>query len=195
MTIIVYDITFLILFSLFVGFFLYKNRKNLGREGLLFLYRTKWGMRLIERIGGKYKKTLTVLRYLIIPTAYILMIGILYLIFKTTYSYIWDTLLINAIGNSPPIALVIPYFPQLFGLSNFFPPFYFIYFLVAILIVAGVHEFSHGIFMRRYNIRIKSTGIAFLGPILGAFVEQDDKESKESQAPIIFYKNRLNISL
>ena len=57
-----------------------------------------------------------------------------------------------------------------------------IYFVLAILIVATVHEFSHGIFARRWGVRIKSTGFAFLKyfpAILGAFVEQDDKDMNE----------------
>jgi membrane-associated protease RseP (regulator of RpoE activity) len=45
---------------------------------------------------------------------------------------------------------------------------------VSIAVVMIVHEFSHGIFMRLSKTKIKSTGIVFLGPILGAFVEQDD---------------------
>ncbi len=177
----VYDIAFLVLFSLGVAWFLWKNRKNLGKEGILYIYRTKWGMKLIERIGKKYGKTLDALRYLIIPTSYILMIGIIYFIGKTLYYYIWDSLFIEVIGKSPPLALVVPYFPKIFGYENVFPSFYFTYFILAIAIVAVVHEFSHGIFMKRYNIKIKSTGIAFLGPILGAFVEQDEKDMKKAK--------------
>ena len=62
--------------------FLYKNKKSLGKEGILFLYRTKWGMKFIDKVGGKYTKTLNVLRWFILPTSYLLMIGILYLIIK-----------------------------------------------------------------------------------------------------------------
>ena len=177
----IYDVAFLVLFSLGVAWFLWKNRKNLGKEGIFYIYRTKWGMRLIKLVGKKYGKILDALRYLILPTSYILMIGIIYFIGKTLYYYIWDSLFIEVIGKSPPLALVIPYFPKIFGYENVFPPFYFTYFLLAIAIVAIVHEFSHGIFMSRYNIKIKSTGIAFLGPILGAFVEQDEKDMKKAK--------------
>lgn len=181
MEFVIYDVIFLVLFVIFVSIFLYTRRKNLQKEGILFLYRTKWGMRLIDYVGGRYKKTLDALRYIIISLSYILMIGIIYLIIKTVYVYIWDSLFIEVIGKSPPLALVIPYFPKLFGLQDLFPPFYFVYFIIAIAIVAGVHEFSHGIFMKRYGIKIKSTGIAFLGPILGAFVEQDEEDMKKAK--------------
>ena len=82
---------------------------------------------------------------------------------------------ISDLIKAPPVAPLIPYFPKLFGMESFFPNFYFTYFLIAIAIVAFVHEFSHGIFMKLSKIKIKSTGIVFLGPILGAFVEEDKK--------------------
>ena len=97
------------------------------------------------------------------------------------YTYIARPEIVDVI-KAPPIMPLIPYFPQIFGVQSFFPPFYFIYFLVAIIIVAFAHEFAHGIYMRLYKIRIKSTGIAFLGPILGAFVEQDEKDMQKKPA-------------
>jgi len=106
------------------------------------------------------------------------MIGILYLIIDSLWIYITFPE-ITKIIKAPPIAPLIPYFPEIFGVKNLFPPFYFTYFIIALLIVAVVHEFSHGIFMRLAKIRIKSTGFVCLGPILGAFVEQDEKQMKE----------------
>jgi len=46
---------------------------------------------------------------------------------------------------------------------------------IVIFIIIVVHEFSHGIVASAYKIRIKNSGIAFFGPILGAFVEPDEK--------------------
>src|SRR3989344_3286698 len=124
MNFIKYDIILLILIVLFVSLFLYRNRKNLKRDGLLFLYKTKWEIKV------------------------------------------------------PPITPLIPYLPQAFKL-DFLPPFYFIYWIVVLAVIAISHEFAHGIFMRRYNIKIKSTGFGFfpffLPIFLAAFVEQDEK--------------------
>src|SRR3989344_1332356 len=132
MNFIKYDIILLILFVLFVSLFLYRNRKNLKRDGLLFLYKTKWGIKLIDKTEKKF----------------------------------------------PPITPLIPYLPQAFKL-DFLPPFYFIYWIVVLAVIAISHEFAHGIFMRRYNIKIKSTGFGFfpffLPIFLAAFVEQDEK--------------------
>jgi magnesium-transporting ATPase (P-type) len=170
----IYDVVFLALFVLWVSYFLVKNKKTLDREGWMYMYRTQWAVRLINTIGGKYKKTLGSLRYVIVAVGYLLMVGIVYLFGLSVFKYIKDPL-ISEIIKAPPVAPLIPYFPQLFGMDSFFPNFYFTYFLISIAIVAFVHEFSHGIFMKFSKIKIKSTGIVFLGPILGAFVEEDRK--------------------
>ena len=179
---IIIDLVLLFLFMLFLGMFLYINKRNLGTEGGLILYRAQWGVKLINFIGEKYTKTLQFLSYVSIFLGYILMIGILFLIFQTVYIYL--TTPIASVIRAPPVIPLIPYFPQLFGLESFFPPFYFIYFIITIGIVATVHEFSHGIFARHYGIKIKSTGFAFLKyfpAIFGAFVEQDDRQMKRKK--------------
>ncbi len=51
-----------------------------------------------------------------------------------------------------------------------------------------VHEFSHGVVARAHDINVKSSGLAFFGPILGAFVEPDDKELKSKP-----YKSQLSL--
>ncbi len=182
MDFIFYDLILLGIFIIFSVVFLYKNRKKLEREGVLFLYRTQWGVRLIDKVGGKYKKTLKVLSYVSITLSYILMVAVLFLIINTVYVYLTSS--ISETIKAPPIMPLIPYFPQLFGLESMFPPFYFTYFIIAILIVATAHEFSHGIFARRYGVKIKSTGFAFLKyfpAFFGAFVEQDEKQMDKSK--------------
>ncbi|MDD2444541.1 MAG: site-2 protease family protein [Candidatus Nanoarchaeia archaeon] len=168
----IYDIIFLILFTAVVAFFLYKNRKNLARDGWMFLYKTKWGINSMKKFDEKYHKILGYLRYVIVTLGYLLMAIMIYMLLQTVYIYISEPNITDTI-KAPPIAPLIPYFPELFGMESYFPPFYFTYFLVALAIVAIVHEFAHGIYMRYSKTKIKSTGLAFLGPILGAFVEED----------------------
>ena len=173
---VVYDLAFLVLFSLFVAWFLYKRRRTSGfkREGIIFMYRTQFGIDAINYIGANFKKTLHFLKYIIIGLGFVLMAAMVWMLGQTVAIYMLFPEITKLI-KAPPIAPLIPYFPKLFGMESFFPPFYFTYFIVALAIVAIVHEFSHGIFMRLFKIKIKSTGLVFLGPILGAFVEQDDK--------------------
>lgn len=175
MSFIVYDLVFLSLFTLGVIWFLWKKRANLEREGILYLYKTKLGMKVLDYIGKKYQKTLAFMSYLIVIVGYILMIFFTYYMVKVVYVYLVYPQIIQ-VFDGPPLMLLIPYFPQIFGVKEFFPEFYFVYFLIAIAVVAIAHEGFHGIFMRRYGIKIKSTGFGFLGPILAFFVEQDEKD-------------------
>ncbi len=180
MKVIIIDIIFLIVFGVFVSFLLFKNKKKLKQEGALILYRTKIGVRFIDYIGKKFEKQLKIIRGFSISLGYILMLGVVYLIIRTAYIYL--TTQISRSVKAPPVMPLIPYFTEFFGLSELFPPFYFTYFLIAIVIVASVHELSHGIFAKIAKVRIKSTGFAFLKyfPLFfGAFVEQDEKEMKK----------------
>jgi len=176
------DIILLALFVIFVSVFLYRNKKNLKRDGLLYIYRTKWGMNLIDKTGKKYQKTLKVLSYVSITVGYLLMAGILWLFGKLIYVYIAYPAVVKAI-KIPPITPLIPYIDRVVPNLNL-PSFYFIYWIIILAIIAITHEFAHGIFMRRYDIKIKSTGFGFfpffLPVFLAAFVEQDEKSMNKS---------------
>lgn len=173
----IYDITFLVVFTLAVVIFLYKRRSNLKREGPMYLYKTKVGIKLIDYIGTKYKKTLTVLSYFSVICGYILMLGMIYFLYMLLKIYLFQPAYVRQVPVFPLMPLV-PYVPELFKIS-FLPPFYFTYWIIAIAVIAVFHEFSHGIFAKRYGVKIKTTGFGFLGPFLAAFVEPDDKEMEK----------------
>jgi len=177
-----YDLTFLVLFVLFLIIFLYRNKKKVKREmKIAFLYKTQFGVKFIDKFSKKFKTVLIPMQLVIVGVGYILMIGIVWLLIETTYIYFSNFSNIFQYVKAPPLAPLIPYFPKLFGLESIFPPLHFTYFIIAIGIVALTHEFAHGIFARLHNIRIKSTGFLFLGPLLGAFVEQDDKQMEKAK--------------
>lgn len=179
----IYDIALLVIFVVFTSIFLYRRKKNLKREGLLLLYKTSWGIKIINRIGNKYKKTLTVLGYVSIGMGFLLMITMIYVFGKMVWLYVFNANIIQMI-KIPPITPLIPYLPQLFKL-NFLPPFYFTYWIVIIAIVAIAHEFSHGIFAASKKVKIKSTGFGFfpffLPIFLAAFVELDEKKMEKKK--------------
>lgn len=180
MNFILLDIALLIIFLVVAGFFLYKNKSNLKKEGWFLLYKTSWGVKLIDRIGKKYQKTLKIASYISIICGVILMVLVFVTMIQTVYLYL--TTAVAETIRAPPVMPLIPYFPQIFNLQSIFPPFYFIYFIIAILIVATTHEFFHGIFAARYKVKIKSTGFAFLRyfpAFFGAFVEQDENQMKK----------------
>ena len=75
-----YDISFLIIFAIFLIIFFYKNKKNIKIEGIIILYRTSLGMKLMDKVGKKHKKLLNFLGYVCISLGYILMATILTLV-------------------------------------------------------------------------------------------------------------------
>ena len=169
-----YDLTFLIIFTLGVVLFLYKRRGNLKREGVMYLYRTQVGIKFIDYVGNKYKKTLKFLGYLAVISGYILMVSMLYLLGQIAYIYISKPEIVRAI-KIPPLMPLVPYLPSMFKI-DFLPPFYFTYWIIAIAVIAIFHEFAHGVYAKLYGIKVKTTGFGFLGPFLAAFVEPDEKQ-------------------
>jgi membrane-associated protease RseP (regulator of RpoE activity) len=176
-SIYIYDIGFLILFSLFVFLFLRKNRKGLKKEGIMYLYRTRVGIKFIDYVGTKYKRFLTVYAFIGVIVGYLLMASMMWFLWKLLEVYLFNPEIVRAI-KIPPLMPLIPYLPEAFGVS-FLPPFYFTYWIISIAVIALFHEFAHGIIARRYNIRILTTGFGFLGPFLAAFVEPDEKEMED----------------
>jgi membrane-associated protease RseP (regulator of RpoE activity) len=176
---ILYDLTFLVLFTLFVVIFLYKRRKNLKREGLLYLYRTQVGVKFIDWATKKYPRFWKKAEYIVLASGYFLMFAGIWFILKVAYLYITSPYIAKAL-KIPVVMPLIPYLPEIFKI-DFLPPFYFTYWIIIIAIIAIPHEFAHGIFARLNKIGIKSTGFGFLGPFLAAFVEQDDKQMQKAK--------------
>ena len=177
MSFYIYDVSFLVIFSLLVGIFLYKRRHNLKREGIMYLYKTKVGIKFIDYVGTKYKRAISVYGFIGIIVGYLLMVSMIWFLYKLLYIYLFVPEIVRQI-KIPPLMPLIPYLPRAFNI-DFLPPFYFTYWIISIAVIAIFHEFAHGIIARRYNIRILTTGFGFLGPFLAAFVEPDEKEMQE----------------
>ncbi|MEM4703161.1 MAG: site-2 protease family protein [Candidatus Pacearchaeota archaeon] len=173
-----YDLIFLVIFCLFVFFFLRAKRKKIQREGVIFLYKTKLGLRFIDRTAKKFKKILDPLGNISIVSGFTMMVAIFYFLIKSIL------LTIKIPINVPPVLPLFPYIPQAFKLP--LPPFYFTYWIIIIVVIAVTHEFAHGIYSRYNKVKVKSTGFGFLGPFLAAFVEPDEKglEKKKSKAQL-----------
>ena len=186
MNFMIYDLALLILFAIFVSIFLYLRRENLKRDGLLLLYRTKWGIKLINYVGKKFQRTFKALSYISIVLGYFLMAGMIYLFYTILKVYFFSPEIVRAI-KVPPIMPLIPYLPQVFKL-DFLPPFYFLYWIIILAVIAITHEFAHGIFAAYNKIKTKNTGFGFFPfffPVfLAAFVELDEKKmNKQKKFP------------
>ena len=165
---IVYDIIFLIIFAAGLFTFLYSRRKNLKKEGLLLLYKARWGIKLINYVGKKNPKSFRVLSYISIATGYLLMIAMFYLLGRIVYIYATRPDVVQAI-KVPPILPLVPYIDKIVpGLG--LPSFFFTYFIIIIAIIAITHEFAHGIFAAHNNVKIKSTGFGFFPFFLPIFL-------------------------
>jgi len=176
MSFFLYDITFFLIFTAIVVTFLYVKRKNLKRDGVMYLYRTSVGLKIINYLGKKYKRTLTFLSYVSVTLGYILMISMIWLLYQTTKLF-FQPEFVQAV-KIPPLMPLIPYISDIFQVT-WLPPFYFTYWIIVLGIIAITHEGAHGIFARFYNVKIKSTGFGFLGPFMAFFVEQDDKQMQK----------------
>ena len=183
MNIMFWDLGLLVLFVLFSSIFLYKNKKRIKRDGILWLYPTKWGVKLIEKIGKKHRKTLLVLSHISVWVGYILMAVMVYMFAKIVYVYAFHSSALASV-KLPPIAPLIPYLPQIFGL-NWLPPFYFSYWILILAIIAITHEFFHGIFAAAAKVKTKSTGFGFFPyflPVIPlAFVNLDEKKMDKTK--------------
>ena len=146
------------------------RRKHWDLESkILILYRTKWGLKLIEKIAQRYREWVKLLGYIGIGAGYVGLIGISYILIKNLIDLLVKPQAVSGMSLVLP-GINVP------GMGVL--PFW--YWLIAIFIIAIVHEFSHGIVARAHNLPLKSTGFVFLGPIIGAFVEPDEKKMEKS---------------
>src|SRR3990167_7241222 len=174
---LIYDLVFLVAFTLAVVLFLYTHKHNLKREGLLYLYRTRVGLKIIEWTSRKFAWLLRPMQYVVITSGYLLMAFMLWMLVKISYVYLTSPTLARAL-KAPLIFPLIPYLPEIFKL-DFLPPFYFTYWIIVLAIVAITHEFFHGIFAKIAKVKTKTTGFGFfpffLPVFLAAFVNLDEK--------------------
>ena len=166
-----WDLILLVVFYLilYTIFRIYRNKFEVQWK-IFALYKTKIGIQLMDKIAKKFPKTLNILGNISIVIGFLGMGLTIFFLFKSAYNLI-------IIPTGPPgLAPVLPgvNIPGLPTLS-------FWHWIISILIVATIHEFCHGIYSRLINVKIKSTGFAFLGPLLAAFVEPDEKQLEKKK--------------
>jgi len=173
------DFLFAIIFyGAIIIYFLTHRKKFEIQHKIIALYRTKVGLKLMEKLSKVWPGFLRILGIIGIGVGFI---GMGFIFFWLVKGFIY--LLSDPLAK-PILSPVIPGI-RIPGAAIYVP---FWYGIIAIFVVATVHEFSHGVVARLYNIKIKSSGLAFFGPILAAFVEPDEeqlsKESKTAQLSI-----------
>lgn len=152
---------------------IFKRKKFVWHRWLVFyfaMYPTKFGIKFMRKIASRHRKKLYWLGIIGISIGYIGMIIVCYDLIKGIY-----TLLSNP---QMTVGLVLPIKAK----GVFYVPF--IYWIISVMVVMIVHEAGHGIIAMVHKLKIKKTGIAFLGAIIplipAAFVEPDEKKLMRS---------------
>ena len=155
----------IILFYLALALFLVLRRRRLAVQSkIILLYRTTIGIRLMDRLAGKYREWVKLFGYVGIG------IGFVGLVLISALLLIGFAQLFTRPEQPASVSLVLPGV-EVPGLGVL--PFW--HWLIAIFVIAVVHEFGHGIVARAHGIGINWTGLVLIGPIIGAFVEPDEK--------------------
>jgi len=163
---------FVIIFYMAVASFVYLNRKRMQIYfKIVAVYRTNWGIGLMGRISSRYREPVKLLGYIGIGVGFIGMFGIILILLVSVYN-------LFAVPDAPPAitpilpGVHVPGVPE----SLFVP---LIQGVIAILVIAVIHEFSHGVVARAHDVKIKATGPVIFGPFFAAFVEPDEKQMKK----------------
>ncbi len=160
-------IIILVVFGLFVVI----ERKRFDVEGkVVFLYKTKIGLKIMKRIA-KFKRVINVYSTIGVFVAIAGVAFVLYLFIPYLYLMITSpTTTFPAVAPLFPVSISVHGIPVLVGVPV-------LYILIAIIVLAALHEASHGVVALSKNIKIKSTGFGFLFGVLPlAFVEPNEKQ-------------------
>lgn len=156
-----------ILFYLVLALIVFLNRKKFEVQAkFIFLYKTRFGISYIARFAKKYKEWIKLFGYTGMGVGFMGMIAISYLLLRGLYDLVF-------VPSAPPT--ISPFVPGVAipGSPLGAPPFFEA--IIALFIVVVIHEFSHGIVAKSYDLNIKNTGFVLFGPLPGAFVEPDEK--------------------
>ncbi|MBN1544788.1 site-2 protease family protein [Candidatus Woesearchaeota archaeon] len=165
------DYRWVILFysSILILIFIFRKKFDIHHR-FLAMYRTRIGLNLMDRLGTKHAETVKFLGYVGIGAGYIGLFVIVYYLLKNIINLLTVPTATSAVSLVVP-GVKIPGSPITIPLITGW---------IALFIVILIHEFSHGVVARAHKIPVKSSGIFFLGPLMGAFVEPEEKHLRKS---------------
>lgn len=156
----------ILMFYGFIIFLIYWNRAKFEFPAkFIAMYKTSLGIKLMDKIASKYRECVKIFGYIGVGVGFL---GMIVIISMLLYSLLG---LIFSPQSSQGVSLVIPGIKM--ANSVYIP---FLQGILAIFVIATMHEMAHGIVARAWRIPVLSSGIVFFGPIIGAFVEPDDKK-------------------
>lgn len=153
-----------------VSLLVYFNRDKFEFQGkVIALYKTKLGINAMKMIARKFPRSVKTFGTLSIWAGFAGMVLIVSMIVYGVYQLIFEP--------SAP-AMFTPVIPGFNIPGGIYLPL--VEGLLALFIVIVVHEFSHGMVSKVYNIPIKSSGFVMFGPIPGAFVEPEEEKLEKA---------------
>lgn len=162
---------YIFLFYLIVIILLVIKRKKLDIQAkFIVLYRMKWGLKWMDKYSAKFREWVILLGYIGVGAGYVGLIFISYFLIKNIYLFFVTPEAVAGASLVYP-GMTVP------GLGVL--PFWD--WIIAIFVIALIHEFSHGVVARAHNIEVKNTGLVLFGPIFGAFVEPDEKKLRKDK--------------
>jgi len=172
-----FQTTAAIVFLVVLTILVYLKRNSLYTKQIIphilyfSMYKTKFGLKLMDSVAKKHNRFVAYVGYFGILAGFLGMILISYGLISNIF------VLFTKPEATPGVGLVLPFKAK----GIFYVPFF--YWIISIFVIAFVHEFSHGLVARAHNLKVKSSGFAFLGlviPIIpAAFVEPDEKELRK----------------
>lgn len=158
-----------VLFICFIAFIAYRDRKSFKRDFIVLLRKTQRGKRFLISTGTGHPTFWKWVGGTGVMAGFLASIWIVYQFVSITIQNIM-------VKPVPSVGLVVP---SPFPTATIGPGFYavpFWYWIIAIGLLALVHEGFHGIMSARERVRIKSLGWGLLLVIPLAFVEPDEKQ-------------------
>jgi len=159
-----------IFYGIIIALLIIFRKKIEVQAKIIFMYRMKWGLSWMDKVAKKRRPWIILCGYIGAGVGFIGMVVISYVLIKNLVS------LILSPAATSGVSLVLPGM-NIPGLGVL--PFW--YWLIAIFLIAITHEFSHGVVARAHNLKVKNTGLVLFGPIIGAFVEPDEKQIRKQE--------------
>lgn len=173
------DLISIIAFVVLMIIFLYMKRNKIVIQKIiypflyLFLYKTQFGIKFMNRTAKKYREWIKFAGYCSIGIGFL---GMIFVLINIIYAVV--QLITAPKVTTAAMALVLPgtNIPGVGYLS-------FWHWIIGIFVLMIIHEFSHGIVSEAHGIKIKNSGFGFvclLAPVLPvAFVEPNEKKIKK----------------
>ncbi|MFH1445420.1 MAG: site-2 protease family protein [Nanoarchaeota archaeon] len=159
-----------VVFAAVIVLILFKDRKNVERQSVMFLRKTQRGKATIIKIGTSFRRFWKVVGTIGVVTGFIASMFIFY--------WLVDNLLkvFTTETVSAGLAIVLPAATTTANIGPGYLLVPFWYWIISIGLLVLVHEGFHGIMAAMENVRIRSLGWGVLAILPLAFVEPDEKQ-------------------